>query len=289
METLRLSACFLIGKGNCPSLLLYRIGSASGFPLRETIQHFSCLTISMLDIDGFRFDKATQVIVDAQAEFGDFIRQCAHGLGKTNFFMPGEITGGNTFGSIYLGRGRQPDQAALLKGNITRAATLTNASDESLFLRDQGKNALDAAAFHYSIYRTLTRSLGLMGTQPPGMMCRRPSWIYGTPCLLATNDLVNPNTGEFDPRHMYEVTNQDVFRWPAIKDGTSKMLLGLFITTLHMLGIPLLLCKFRHLSSPIVALYIQHIFLAWYYLVLETSNWTLLSCWKICESRLSDQ
>jgi len=40
---------------------------------------------------------------------------------------------------------------------------------------------------------------------------------------------------------MHGVTNQDVFRWPAIKDGTERMLLGLFITTLHMPGIPLLL------------------------------------------------
>ncbi len=40
---------------------------------------------------------------------------------------------------------------------------------------------------------------------------------------------------------MYGVTNQDVFRWPAISHGTEKMLLGLFITTLHMPGIPLLL------------------------------------------------
>lgn len=64
--------------------------------------------------------------------------------------------------------------------------------------------------------------------------------------------------GVFDPRHLYGVTNQDVFRWPAIQDGTQKMLLcvisrnsqiltsanmnrGLFITTLHMPGIPLLL------------------------------------------------
>jgi alpha-1,3-glucan synthase len=58
---------------------------------------------------------------------------------------------------------------------------------------------------------------------------------------LTTNDFVNANTGLFDPRHMYGVTNQDVFRWPAIQDGTQKMLLGLFITTLHMPGIPLLL------------------------------------------------
>lgn len=40
---------------------------------------------------------------------------------------------------------------------------------------------------------------------------------------------------------MYGVTNQDVFRWPGIQNGTQKMLLGLFITTLHMPGIPKLL------------------------------------------------
>ena len=40
---------------------------------------------------------------------------------------------------------------------------------------------------------------------------------------------------------MYGVTNQDVFRWPGIKDGSAKMLLGLYMTTLHMPGIPKLL------------------------------------------------
>jgi len=30
------------------------------------IQHFSCMTIASLDIDGFRIDKALQVTVDAQ-------------------------------------------------------------------------------------------------------------------------------------------------------------------------------------------------------------------------------
>lgn len=40
---------------------------------------------------------------------------------------------------------------------------------------------------------------------------------------------------------MYGVTNQDVFRWPAITDGVQRMLLGMFITNLHMPGIPLML------------------------------------------------
>ena len=175
----------------------------------------------MLDIDGFRFDKATQVTVDAQAEFGDFMRQCAHRLGKENFFMPGEITGGNTFGSIYLGRGRQPDQ---LPDNLTQAVTLTNASSADFFLRDQGKNALDAAAFHYSIYRSLTRFLGMDGNLTAGYDVPT-NFVDTWNTMLTTNDLVNANTGEFDPRHMYGVTNQDVFRWPAIENGITLYLI----------------------------------------------------------------
>lgn len=191
----------------------------------------------MLDIDGFRFDKATQVTVDAQAEFGDFMRQCARRFGKENFFMPGEITGGNTFGSIYLGRGRQPDQ---LPANLTEAIKLSNASSDDFFLRPKGKNALDAAAFHYSIYRSLTRFLGLDGNLTAGYDVPT-NFVDTWNTMLTTNDLVNANSGEFDPRHMYGVTNQDVFRWPAIKNGTQRMLLGLFVNTLLMPGIPLLL------------------------------------------------
>jgi hypothetical protein len=158
----------------------------------------------MLDIDGFRFDKATQITVDAQAEFGNYIRQCARKYGKTNFFMPGEITGGNNFASIYLGRGRQPDQTP---HNITQAVTLTNNSDDKYFLREVGKQALDAAAFHYSIYRSLTRFLGLDGNLAAGYDVP-VNFVDAWNTILTTNDLVNAETGEFDPRHMYGVTNQ---------------------------------------------------------------------------------
>lgn len=58
----------------------------------------------MLDIDGFRYDKATQVTVDAEGSFSAKMRECARGVNKTNFFIPGEITGGNTFGAVYLGK-----------------------------------------------------------------------------------------------------------------------------------------------------------------------------------------
>jgi alpha-1,3-glucan synthase len=204
--------------------------------VRSKIELFTCLTISMLDIDGFRLDKATQVTVDALAEFGASVRSCARNLGKENFFVTGEITGGDTFGSIYLGRGREPEQRPK---NITEALLLTNTSPD-VFLRDSGKNALDSAAFHYSVYRHLTRLLGMDGNIT--IPYDTPDNILDTwNTFLTTNDLVNPNTDQFDPRHMLGVTNQDVFRWPAIKDGTHKMLLGLFITTLELPGIPLLL------------------------------------------------
>ena len=135
--------------------------------VREKIQRHSCIMIAQLDIDGFRFDKATQVTVDAQGAFGEYIRKCAADHGKDNFFMPGEITGGNTFGSIYLGRGRLADPA-MHPPNLTAAVQMTNVSDSSLFLRDPGQNALDAAAFHYSIYRSLTRFLGMSGNLAAG-------------------------------------------------------------------------------------------------------------------------
>ena len=58
--------------------------------------------------------------------------------------------------------------------------------------------------------------------------------------FIKTNDLINPNTGVFDPRHMYGAQNQDVFRWPTIIDGTQKQILANYITTLLLPGIPML-------------------------------------------------
>ena len=62
---------------------------------------FSCLAITALDIDAIRIDKSTQVTVDALAESASSTRACAAKLNKPNFFIPGEVTGGDTFGSIY--------------------------------------------------------------------------------------------------------------------------------------------------------------------------------------------
>ena len=67
----------------------------------DKIKVFSCLVIKALDIDAIRIDKATQVTVDALTEWTSSTRACAAQFNKTNFFITGEVTGGDTFGSIY--------------------------------------------------------------------------------------------------------------------------------------------------------------------------------------------
>ncbi|KAJ5651230.1 uncharacterized protein N7484_004953 [Penicillium longicatenatum] len=205
--------------------------------VRERIIKHSCMIISSLDIDGFRYDKATQATVDALGDISGAYRDCARRVGKENFFLPGEITSGNTLGSVFLGRGRQPD---MVPKTLDQAFRLTNSSDTLYFLRDENKQAIDGAAFHYSIYRSLTRFLGMDGNLAAGYDVP-VNWTEAWYDMVLTNDLVNANTGKFDPRHMYGATNQDVFRWPAVEYGLERQLLALFITTLHMPGIPLLL------------------------------------------------
>ena len=200
------------------------------------IEHFACITIAMLDIDGYRIDKGLTITVDAQAHFSDAMRQCARTYGKDNFYISGEVVSGNVFGSVYMGRGRTPDHHL---ENVTEAMLLTNESDNKHFIRDVGQSAFDGAAFHYTVYRFLTRFLGLDGTfgaeGDPAT-----DWVEFWTTLIKTNDMINANTGKVDPRHMYGVTNQDVFRWPTIRNGTQKQLLGHFIITLLLPGIPTL-------------------------------------------------
>lgn len=151
----------------------------------------------MLDFDGYRFDKATQITVDAQGEYGDFMRQCAAKLGKKNFFMPGEITGGNVFGSIYIGRGREPDQAKIVANMTFEEIVAMDGSEKDVYLRDPGKGALDSAAFHYSIYRNLQRFLGMDGNLTAGFDVDS-NFVNTWNTILTTNDLINPNTNKWD-------------------------------------------------------------------------------------------
>lgn len=124
----------------------------------DKIKHFSCLQIAMLDLDGFRMDKAVQTSVDALAEFSRYQRECAARYGKQNFLVIGEIVASDALSSVYFGRGRQFDQYA---ANFTHAAMATNASANATeHIREFGLTALDGTAFHYSIYGAMTRLLG---------------------------------------------------------------------------------------------------------------------------------
>lgn len=126
---------------------------------------------------------------------------------------------------MLIGRGRQPDQYL---DDIQQAVNLTNATSASMdiFIRDQGQNALDGAAFHYSIYRNLLRFLGMDGDMEAAYDLEH-DWVKAWNKIILTNDMLNAETGEFDPRHMYGVVNQDVFRWPALEFGVERNLLGL--------------------------------------------------------------
>jgi alpha-1,3-glucan synthase len=198
----------------------------------DKIKHLACLVISMLDIDGIRVDKATQVTTDFLAEWGQSVHACARRYGKTNFFITGEVTGGDTFGAIYIGRGRQPNN---VPPDIVTALTLTNESTDKFFLRSPGLTALDGVAFHYSMYRALTRFLGMDGDLEVA---------YDAPVdftdmwntMAVTNDFLNSQTNKVDPRHLYGTANQDVFRFPAIVNGTQRQNLGAFACALIMPG-----------------------------------------------------
>lgn len=64
-------------------------------------------------------------------------------------------------------------------------------------------------------------------------------WVEQWTKLVSNNDMVNSETGEMDPRHMFGMTGQDVFRWPALANGTQRQLLGFFVTMLEIPGIPM--------------------------------------------------
>ncbi len=203
--------------------------------VNQRLSHLACLSIQAFDYDGIRVDKATQLTVDALAEWNNATQTCARALGKNNFYISGEITGGDTFGAIYLGRGRAPSNRP---AGFLPATTITPA-DAQYFLRDEGKVALDASAFHYSIYRSMTRFLGMDGNLAAAYDLDL-NFITAWNEIIVNDDLINSQTGVLDPRHMFGVTNQDVFRWPSLTNGTLKNALGLFITTLVMPGIPLM-------------------------------------------------
>ena len=199
------------------------------------LQNFACMVITALDIDAIRIDKSTQVTLDALAAWTTAVRSCASNLGKTNFLITGEVTGGNTFGSLYYCRGRTPTQ--LPQANLTTIYNIS-ATDDQYFLRDYGNNGLDGACFHYSFYRGLERFLGLDGNLEVADDVD-VNFVNAWNQIMVYNDFLNAFTNETDPRHMLGTSNFDIFRWPSLTNGTQRSALATFITTMLVPGIPL--------------------------------------------------
>jgi alpha-1,3-glucan synthase len=132
------------------------------------------------------------------------------------------------------GRGRTPTQKP---PSFNQAANVTK-TDDQYFLRDSPRTALDGVAFHYSIYRALSRFLGLDGNLDVAFDIGS-NFVTAWNEMMVNNDFLNSATGLLDPRHMFGVTNFDVFRWPSLVNGTQRLVLGTFINTLVMPGIPL--------------------------------------------------
>jgi alpha-1,3-glucan synthase len=198
------------------------------------LQTFACMVIKSLDLDAIRLDKSTQVTVDSLTNWTSGARDCATKLGKKNFLITGEVTGGDTFASLYYGRGRTPNQRP---SNFTAAMKLKTA-DSGAFLRNPGHSGLDAVAFHYSIYRGISRYLGMDGNLQVAFDTSQ-NFVDAWNDMFVSNDFVNPNTDTVDPKHMFGVSNFDIFRWPSLQAGVEKAAAATFITTLMMPGIPL--------------------------------------------------
>lgn len=196
----------------------------------DKVMHFSCMQIAMLDIDGFRMDKAAQTPIEIHAKWSDHQRACAKRFNKENFLIVGEIVSKVPYASVMIGRGKQPD----MRWPSLEAAVRANISNSSSFIRPEGSAVLDGDAFAYPFYGAMTRFLGLDG--PIGL--EGVDFVELWHDLLLHEDFSNANTGEFDPRHLWGMTNQDVFRWPGLANGTQRHLLGLFIANLMMPGAP---------------------------------------------------
>lgn len=112
------------------------------------------------------------------------------------------------------------------------------ANDNQYFLRNASVNGLDAVAFHYSIYRSFQRFLGLDGNLQVGYDVP-VNFVDAWNTLFVENDFINAFTGEIDPRHLYGMSNFDILRWDGLVNGTHKSALGTFIASLMMPGAPL--------------------------------------------------
>ena len=93
-------------------------------------------------------------------------------------------------------------------------------------------------AFHYSIYRSLSRFLGMDGNLQVAYDLE-VNFAEAWRVMFMTNDFLNANSGEVDPKHLLGTSNFDIFRWPSLEYGKQKSAIGTFITSIVFPGIPL--------------------------------------------------
>lgn len=136
-------------------------------------------------------------------------------------------------------------------GGFLEAANLTE-SENQYFLRQQSSNNLDGYAFHYSIYRSLTRFLGMDGNLAVAYDLDS-NFVTAWNQMFVNNDFLNPNTGLTDPKHLFGTSNFDVFRWPSLANGTLRSALASYITYLVMPGVPLVGALLERVSLQYLA------------------------------------
>lgn len=95
------------------------------------------------------------------------------------------------------GRGRIDSQAP----QSYDAAVNAKPTDQQYFMRNVNNNGLDGVAFHYSVYRGLTRFLGMDGNLRVAYDTD-VNFITAYNQMVVYNDFLNAATGEFDVRHM---------------------------------------------------------------------------------------
>jgi alpha-amylase len=71
--------------------------------IQEMLIAIHCYWIRETDVDGFRLDAVKHMQGPAISRFCSLIREYAHSLGKRNFFLFGEVIGGDEMGNPYIG------------------------------------------------------------------------------------------------------------------------------------------------------------------------------------------
>jgi hypothetical protein len=124
------------------------------YDVMQKIRRYSCMTIKALDIDAVRVDKSTQMTLDALASWTTSTKACAAAVGKTNFFVVGEVTGGDTFGSLYMYASIALCRP-LTTNNISKVAVVAfRLGDQQIFFRPPISQRLTTSFFCAIVHKS---------------------------------------------------------------------------------------------------------------------------------------